>query len=62
MVIDVGFGYIMKPDSYRSAEERLQHDIERQRNERRLCEMYGLNYDEVLHKRGEKCLLQPEAV
>ncbi len=60
-IIDVGFGYIMKPDFFRSAEERLQHDIERQKQERRLCEMYDLDYDEILHKRGEQCLLEPEA-
>ena len=60
MIIDVGFGYMMKPQTFKSEQERQQHQVNRQQQERALCEMYGFDYDDVLLKRGEKCLLVKE--
>ncbi len=61
-IVDMGFGFKVEPLPFRNEQERRQHDIERQKQERHLCEMYDLDYDEVLRKRGEECLLEPEAV
>ncbi len=57
MIIDVGFGYIMKPEPYANEQDRLLRQMDRQRQERRWCELDGLDYDAILRKRGEKCLL-----
>lgn len=57
-VIDYGYGFRLVPIPFESEEERLQHQIERQIKERRLCVKYGIDYDEVLRKRREKDLLK----
>lgn len=58
MIIDMGFGYMMKPHTFKSERERQQHQVKRQQQERAMCEMYGFDYDDVLLKRGEENLIK----
>lgn len=60
MIIDLGFGYQMKPDPCKDEAERRRRQKERQKRERMLCDRYGIDYDEILRKRGEECLLGEE--
>lgn len=51
MVIDLGFGYWVKPDPYKSEAERIAHEQELEIEHRKLCDRFGLDYDEVVGKK-----------